>query len=147
NMLFLWWFGRQVEDDLGSREFLLFYLVSAVLAGLAFVGIDVLAVNVMHLSPAHGAVVGASGAVMAVLLAAACANPRQTVFLMFLVPVPIWVLIVVFLLIDSHGLLRLLQGRGSGVAVACPLGGAAFGFLYYRNGWRLAALTSWLRLP
>src|SRR5262249_40804542 len=30
NMLFLWWFGRDVEDLYGPREFLVFYLVSAV---------------------------------------------------------------------------------------------------------------------
>jgi membrane associated rhomboid family serine protease len=147
NMLFLWWFGRQVEDDLGPREYLIFYLVSAVLAGIAFVGIDLLVVNT-RLSPVSGAVVGASGAVMAVLLVAACTNPRQTIYLFFLVPVPIWLLIVVYLLIDAHGLLQLLQGGGSGgVAVACHLGGAAFGFLYHRNHWRLSGLTNWLRLP
>ncbi len=38
NMLFLFWFGRQVEDHLGGKEFLAFYLVSAVVAALAFMG-------------------------------------------------------------------------------------------------------------
>src|SRR5208283_860447 len=37
NMLFLWWFGSDVEDLYGPREFLAFYLVSAVLGGIAFV--------------------------------------------------------------------------------------------------------------
>src|SRR5437870_1573047 len=37
NMLFLWWFGSDVEDLYGPREFLTFYLVSAVAGGLAFV--------------------------------------------------------------------------------------------------------------
>src|SRR5436309_1141919 len=37
NMLFLWWFGRQVEDELRSREFLTFYLAAAVLSSAAYV--------------------------------------------------------------------------------------------------------------
>src|SRR5438445_12380262 len=37
NMLFLFWFGSDVEDLYGPREFLAVYLVSAVLGGLSFV--------------------------------------------------------------------------------------------------------------
>jgi len=33
NMLFLWWFGSDVEDLYGSKEFLAVYLVGAVLGG------------------------------------------------------------------------------------------------------------------
>jgi membrane associated rhomboid family serine protease len=150
NMLFLWWFGRQVEDELGSGEYLLFYLLAAVLAGFAFVAIDVLFVHPLWQSSAirGGSVLGASGAVMAVLLLAACRNPRQVVYLMLLVPVPIWLMVVLYVVIDAHGLLQMLRWRESGgIAVAAHLGGAAFGFLYHHNGWRLAGLFGWLRLP
>ena len=64
NMLFLFWFGRQVEDHLGSREFLVFYLVSAVLASLAYVAATLVGF-------AGGNALGASGAVTAVLVLAA----------------------------------------------------------------------------
>src|SRR5436309_3138418 len=37
NMLFLWWFGHKIEDIYGQREFLSFYLVAAIVSGLAFV--------------------------------------------------------------------------------------------------------------
>src|SRR5262245_30250428 len=37
NMLFLWWFGTDVEDLYGPVEFLWLYLTAAVVAGLAFV--------------------------------------------------------------------------------------------------------------
>src|SRR5713226_4463770 len=36
NMLFLWWFGSDVEDLYGPKEFLLFYLLSAVVGGVCF---------------------------------------------------------------------------------------------------------------
>lgn len=155
NMLFLWWFGRQVEDDLGSREFLLFYLLSAILAGLAFVGVDVLS-HYLYFPDSREPftkVVGASGAVMAVLLVAACTNPRQTVYLMLLIPVPIWVMVVIYGLIDVYlltgvnGMVSLLPNSTNRVAVECHLAGAVFGFLYQRNGWRLSGLTNWMRLP
>src|SRR5208282_52129 len=48
NMLFLWWFGADVEDLYGAREFLAFYLVSAFLGGVAFVAGQVLGFGVLH---------------------------------------------------------------------------------------------------
>jgi rhomboid family protein len=58
NMLFLWIFGNNVEDRLGSIPFLLFYLVGGITAALTQVVID-----------PHSAVplVGASGAIAAAL--------------------------------------------------------------------------------
>jgi membrane associated rhomboid family serine protease len=58
NMVFLWVFGRAVEDRLGSPLFLLFYLVSGALAGLAQC-----VVSAGDTTP----LIGASGAIAAVL--------------------------------------------------------------------------------
>jgi membrane associated rhomboid family serine protease len=129
NMLFLFWFGRQVEDHLGSREFLTFYLVSAVLGGLVFTAAQLAG---LHRS---GLALGASGAVMAVGVLAALYNPRQTILLFFLIPIPIWFFVVFMVAQDAFGLLGKTE---NGVAVSAHLGGAAFGFLYYRFHWRLA---------
>jgi membrane associated rhomboid family serine protease len=71
NMLFLWWFGTDVEDIYGPREFLAFYLVSAVLGGVAFVlwGLLAQSPNGAALEPNRAPVcLGASGAVTAVLV-------------------------------------------------------------------------------
>src|SRR5262249_14156536 len=60
NMLFLWWFGGDIEQIYGTREFLLFYLTAALLGGIAFTA--VWAVN----PPQRSVVcIGASGAVTA----------------------------------------------------------------------------------
>src|SRR5262249_36864532 len=61
NMLCLYWFGCTLEMLYGSREFLLFYLTAAVVAALAFVGMDLYTGST---SPG----IGASGAVMAVMM-------------------------------------------------------------------------------
>src|SRR5947207_12086470 len=65
NMLFLWWFGSDVETIYGTKEFLAFYLVSALLGGLAFLGWSFAQHQV-------ALCLGASGAVTAVMVLCAC---------------------------------------------------------------------------
>ena len=69
NMLFLWWFGKEIEDLYGSLEFLCFYLVAALVGGVAF--------ELWGLSSGHTQqCIGASGAVVAVLMVYAMHYPR-----------------------------------------------------------------------
>jgi membrane associated rhomboid family serine protease len=130
NMLALWWFGRGVEEIYGSREFLAMYLVAAAFSGLAFCGSEWLA---HPNNPA--AAIGASGAVTAVLVIYAMYYPRQTILVFFIIPMPIIVFVILYVVSDAIGL---LGGRhGSNVAFAAHLGGALFGFLYFRQKWRV----------
>jgi membrane associated rhomboid family serine protease len=131
NMLFLWWFGSDVEDLYGPREFLAFYLTSAFVSGVAFF-LTSLAGHVT------ASCVGASGAVMAVLLLCAIHYPRRVILLFFILPVPIWLFLIVLLAGDAYTFLNRIE---TGTAVAAHLGGALFGFVYYRFNWRL---TNWL---
>jgi membrane associated rhomboid family serine protease len=135
NMLFLFWFGRQVEETVGGREYLWFYLTGVVLGGLGFT----LACQ-MNLHVGHRAL-GASAGVTAVLVLAACYHPRQIIYLFFLIPVPIWLFVVVFVVADAFDLLGNKMG---GTATSAHLAGAAFGFCYYKFGWRLSGWTGWL---
>jgi membrane associated rhomboid family serine protease len=134
NMLVLWFFGRDLEGTYGSREFLAFYLAAAVVGTLAWA-----VINQFGPSQGQGRMFGASGAVMAVFVVYALFHPRQEVLFMFLVPVPIWLLLVLYIGYDFLNLMRELEGRGSaGVAFAAHLGGAAFGYLYKTQGLRLS---------
>ncbi|MBE9047838.1 rhomboid family intramembrane serine protease [Pleurocapsales cyanobacterium LEGE 10410] len=60
NMLFLWTFGNNIEDDLGHVKFLLFYLICGVLAGLThwFFGMQ----SSIPTVGASGAIAGVMGA-------------------------------------------------------------------------------------
>lgn len=138
NMLFLWWFGRQVEDRIGGREFLLFYLLAALFAGVAY-----LACALLGLHPMNAHVVGASGAVLAVLLLSALYYPDQVIHLFFLIPIPIWLIIAYLIARDAFSLL----GRAhDGIATSAHLAGAAFGYLYWKLQWRISDLfTGWSR--
>ncbi len=128
NMLLLYWFGCDMEEMYGPREFLIFYLASAVVGGAAF--------SVAHLIgfPAN-LCIGASGAVTAVLVLTAFHYPRRIIYLMFFLPVPIWLFVVGSVAYDAY---TLLANQESMVAVAVHLGGAAFAFFYYRFNWRIS---------
>ena len=139
NMLFLYWFGQFVEATYGSREFLCFYLVAAVVASFAYIGLE-LATGDRY--PA----IGASGAVMGVVCVFAMWNPNHTIRVYFLFPITIKFLLLFYVIYDLHPVLLSLAGTGgsTGVAHAAHLGGLLFGFLYYRYDWRLAPF--WDRL-
>jgi membrane associated rhomboid family serine protease len=130
NMLVLYWAGSRMEERYGSREFLLFYLTAGVLGNVAYV-----ASQVAGITPPAVAL-GASGAVTAVFVLFACYHPHQTVLFMFIIPMPVWLLVILYVAFDALGF---LSGRG-GIGYAAHLGGAAFGFAYYWFGWRVAAL-------
>ena len=132
NMFALWMFGRDVEARYGSREFLLFYLVAIVLAGLVWTLAEIP-------SQRGGMMLGASGGVTAVLILFAFNFPHRTVLFMFVIPMPMWVLAVLIVVMDAFGATE--RDAGGNVAFTAHLGGAAFGFLYYRSRMRL---ESWL---
>jgi hypothetical protein len=119
-----------VEDRYGRREFLVFFLAAVMFAGLVWL-ISELVVN-QGLAPGPS-MLGASGGIAAVLILFAMNYPHQTVLFMFLVPMKMWVLAVILVAIDAFGFVR----GWDGTAFAAHLGGAAFGYLYYRWGGRL----------
>jgi membrane associated rhomboid family serine protease len=130
NMLVLYWAGSLVEDIYGSREFLLFYLGAGLFCGtLEFL------VHLAGAQPHRG--LGASGAVTAVLVVCAFHYPNLTVRLWFILPMRLWLLVALYVGLDILGVFG--AGR-EGIGYLAHLGGALFGFLYYKTGWRV----SWL---
>ena len=130
NMLTLWFFGRPVEAITGKTEFLRFYCMAIVVAGLAWVVGE-------HYTGGGGRLVGASGGVMAVLAAFIWYYPRETVLIYGILPVPAWALGVLYLFSDLQG----AGDRASNVAHVAHLAGAGFGILYAWRRWNLMALT------
>lgn len=127
NMLFLWWFGHEVENIYRGKEFLAFYLAAAVIGNVAYVAWQLVTGD---RTPA----LGASGAVSAVMVLFAMHYPHYRILLFWFVPVSIW-LFVVFMV--AKDLYVFLTDPNPMVAVTAHLGGAAFGFLYYRQQWRV----------
>jgi membrane associated rhomboid family serine protease len=132
NMLFLWMFGSDVEGMYGTREFLLFYLTAAILGGVAF---TLWALSVHQNVPC----LGASGAVIAVMVLYACHFPTRLILVFFILPVPVWLLVAFYV---AQDLFTFLGGARTGTAVTVHLAGAAFGFGYYKFHWRLSGFAS-----
>jgi membrane associated rhomboid family serine protease len=128
NMIGLWVFGRDLETVYGKAELLRIYLVSIVVAGLAW------AASVLF--TASGPLVGASGGVMCLLILFVLHFPHRTLLFMGLVPVPAWALGAVYVLIDVLGITN-----DDLVAHVAHLGGAAFGFVYFRSGLNIGRLV------
>ena len=84
NMLGLYMLGTPLEQQWGSRRFLRFYLSCGAVAGIAYVVISALVMHGIDWRP----LIGASGGVYAILLAAAVLFPHFKL-IFFLFPVPI----------------------------------------------------------
>lgn len=132
NMFGLWMFGRDVEGVYGRREILRIYLVVVFLGGLIWAARACL--TVPHIAWDRYAMLGASGAVTAIILLFCFLFPRRTVLLMFVFPAPAWVLGLLIVLMNVVG----MRMPGSNmIAYDVHLVGAAFALAYYRLGWNL----------
>ncbi len=131
NMLLLWVFGRLVEPQLGSKEFLCFYLAAVVFSGAGH-----LVWQAVSGSP--NPAIGASGAVMGVIILAARYYPREEVMLFFVVRMQLQYLALLVIVID----LISLFGRESRVAHSVHLAGIAFGLMYFQWHWNISGIAA-----
>jgi len=130
NMFGLWMFGAALERDWGGRRFLRYFLLTGVGAGLLNVGVSLLWGG----SAATVPTIGASGSVLGVLLAFGLLYPNAPILIMFVLPVPARVVVIVY---GALTVLMVIQGPGSGVSHISHLGGMLFGLAYLRGGWLL----------
>ena len=120
NMFALWMFGRTLEYELGSKRFLTYYMVCGIGAALIQY-LTALAFGELPLM-----LVGASGAVMGLLLAFGVMHPNAVIMLL-IPPIPMkakWFVII-------YAVIELFLGwRGVGnVAHFAHVGGMLWGFL------------------
>lgn len=121
NMLTLVMFGRDVERVVGPWSYLHLYLAGGLVASLGHL---VYSVVTLDGTPA----LGASGAVMSVLVVSTVLFPWRMVVVFFL-PMPQAMFLLLYLTSDLMGLF----GGGAGIAHAAHLGGALYGALYVRS--------------
>jgi membrane associated rhomboid family serine protease len=132
NMLILFFFGPPLERIWGGREFLKFYLLCGVGAALTSV--------LLYRWIGPVSVIGASGALMGVMLAFALQWPDARVLLWFIIPVKVKYMVGVIIVLDLLATRSALGGdTGGGVATWAHLGGAATAWVYLRYGDRIEA--------
>ncbi|MFC2134776.1 rhomboid family intramembrane serine protease [Bacteroidota bacterium] len=119
NMFMLWMFGMEIENIMGKRKFLFFYLFSGFIAGLC----QILLGPVLSNSAAF--TIGASGAVFGVMVAFAMYFPDRYIYVYFLLPVKAKYLIAFIVVFEF-----LSVGQMSFVAHLAHIGGAVTGFIF-----------------
>ncbi len=127
NMWYLWIFGDNVEDEMGSLRFLGFYLAAGVVSAL---------MHVMFNPGSPVPAVGASGAIAGVLGAYAYAFPRARVvtlvpiiFFFQIVALPALLVLGLWFVFQFFSATLFAGGGGGGVAWWAHIGGFLFGIL------------------
>jgi len=120
NMLYMWIFADNIEDDIGSKKFIIFYLLSGVGAAMTQVLID---------TESQVPMVGASGAIGGVLGAYLINHPKAKVLV--LIPFGFFSQLLKIKAIYVLGFWFILQfiSQGGGVAYAAHVGGFVSGVI------------------
>ena len=132
NMLGLFIFGRIVERSVGSKEFLLYYLLTGTVAG--FLSYLAYLFSGQYLA----VVLGASGALYGIMLMFSVLFPSAVVYVFGIIPMRAPILVLVYFFIDFFG-----SFRSSGVAHLVHLFGLLAGYLYILIRMRINPLRQW----
>ncbi|MEX1011366.1 MAG: rhomboid family intramembrane serine protease [Balneolaceae bacterium] len=132
NMLWLWWMGRAVEENLGPRTFSVIYFG----AGIGGVLLDILISTFLGVN----FVIGASGAVFGVMVAFAVMFPSMPIMLFLLPPIEARFLVAGLIAFDL-----LFLGAADNIARVVHLGGAGCGWLLIRAHYAGYDLSSLVR--
>lgn len=138
NMLTLFFFGHLVETYYDTRRFLKFYFFSIIFSSLGYC-----LIHYFVFSQMISVAIGASGAIMAVLVMSACISPQTTVYLYFIFPIRLRTLIWILVGLDLY--MALLNPNG-GVAATGHLSGALFGYLYFCVHQRVIPFWYWIKI-
>jgi membrane associated rhomboid family serine protease len=123
NMIPLICLGPALEEFLGHLRYLGLYLGGAIVAALVWYA--------LNLNAADEPIIGASGAVFAVIAGVATAAPgmRVRVYLFYVLPISMTLRTMAFVICGAE-LAQAVFGWLPEIAHSAHLGGAAFGFLY-----------------
>lgn len=129
NLLGLFFLGRILQQIMGPRHVLRVYFLGALTGGFLQVLFNFLV--------GDAPIIGASGAVLAIIFAVATVIPHERfqLLLFFVLPVKMTMrqMALLFLAIDGITLIMVLTGAAAGIAVMAHFGGMFFGWFYSRH--------------
>ena len=126
NMLGIWMFGVELERLWGTRQFLKYYAITGIGAGLTVLAVGLLsgAGSITY----RATTIGASGALYGLLAAFAFYFPNRPLLMFFLFPITAKYFVMIV------GAMAFLSTPNSGVSETAHLGGLVIGYLYLRGG-------------
>jgi len=139
NMLFLYWFGRLIQEYLGNSRLINLYILGGLAGGILYI-------LIYNLSPlfveevGRSALIGASASVFAIVVAAATLMPEHQFYLLLLGPVRIKYIAIFYVAMSFFGAI----GSNAGGDIA-HLGGALVGFIYIKRLQRGVDVGSWVQ--
>jgi len=144
NMLAVWMFGVDLERRWGTREFVKYYFITGVGAGVSMILVSFLPFDATR-ATFDTVTIGASGAVYGLLMAWALIFPHRQILFMLIFPLTARVYV---LIMGAIAFSAALGASGGPVANVAHLGGLVVGFLYLKGPgnlhleWRYH-LTKW----
>lgn len=133
NMLALFFFGTPIEKKAGTKEFVLYYLTAGTLSGVFSFAVYVMTGEYLTV------LIGASGAIFAVLLLYAVLYPRSVIFLWGILPIPAPLLILGYGIVELIGIFSSYDG----VAHLTHFIGLVIGWLYILIRFGVNPLKIW----
>ena len=140
NMLYLWIFGDNIEDRIGSGKFLVFYLLCGLAASAA---------HIMFGPESVIPSLGASGAIAGVLGAYLVLFPKRSVKVLMarqIVNMPAFIVLGMWIVLQIFSQISVVGGEGGGVAYMAHIGGFVAGLaLTFLFGKRAPAVAQFPR--
>ena len=124
NVLWLWAFGYILQDLTGNNKLIPIFLYG----GLAGAFVFILTYNIIPRLPLGATLEGASAGVMAVAIATTVLAPTYRIFPMLNGGIPLWVLTIIFVIIDFASIP--VANTGGHIA---HLAGAGIGFVFIKQ--------------
>ena len=127
NMLFLYWFGKIIHDNIGNNAVISLYVLGGIIGGLSYMAL-------FNIIPFYGdrvsdsLMLGASAGVFSIVAGSATLLPNYTFYLLFLGPVRIKYIALFYILLSFLD----VTGSNAGGEIA-HLGGALIGYLFIRQ--------------
>ena len=119
NMFALYMFGPYLEYKIGGKRFLLLYFTAGIIGNIGYA----------LLSPsAFIPGLGASGAIYGIMAALAMLEPNLEVYLFFITPLPLWIVMFFWALVNLWGTLSLAGGIGYSAHLAGGLAGVVYAY-------------------
>jgi len=127
NMLFLYWFGKIIQDNIGNNAVISLYVLGGIIGGLSYMALfNIIPYYENRIS--ESLMLGASAGVFSIVAGSATLLPNYTFYLLFLGPVRIKYIAIFYILLSFLD----VTGSNAGGEIA-HLGGALIGYLFIRQ--------------
>jgi len=127
NMLFLYWFGKIIQDNIGNNAVISLYVLGGIIGGLSYMALfNIIPYYENRIS--ESLMLGASAGVFSIVAGSATLLPNYTFYLLFLGPVRIKYIALFYILLSFLD----VTGSNAGGEIA-HLGGAFIGYLFIRQ--------------